>query len=920
MRNQVEDALQLVDLTSNDLIFIGNSVPFVKFLRSLFAGIDFSGYNTAFEANIENITLKKDLRITDNLFLANIFLKKCIAGGDLHFYDNKVEKSFVLENSEIKDLKIFDNKVGEYLNILNTATNDLYAERNQVQKDILLNYATSSDLIFKENHAVAVHFSNSLFTSMSISRCKEIDQVSFNLVTTANNIKFEENVFNKNVELKLCTVGKNIEFVKNEMLHFDLLDTTANDVLLTSNLVHNTLYIHDTKADDISLKDNKVSVDGPPPAEKITSNGEQPAEQRPPGIFLNQCTIESGLGLENNDTPEVLQVSETLADSLSIFSSKTKSLQISRGRYRQAGIYHCREVGVFNCNNVTVNKDFSFVNNAFQDQFDMLYCKIENDLEFNGNVFKGFHRMRKNTVLGSLVYQSYVAEDFIVKTSFNYAILSFNKFNFVNLENTQIHSQFLFDDNTVQGQLKIGMQTLTAADTAISFPEPVSISGNKMKDALFFNLIFKSHLCLRNNNFNSDLTFHNTTHDKTLDLTGCFVGGSFIFHNTKTGDMNGNLILDNTFLDKRISFNNYSPASFSFINATFNGFEIPGDWMMRNKTLLRKKTNDETKYVLREDLMRKKKHQHADLPYNLIKSHYESYGNIIDLIDEWKHLQSTVFSDNEKVKMLSGIQRGNEILNAKPYIEQCIERTFIPVYYGFFNAKIVDALEDLSAYFAQTEFEPDEKETPEIIGLLKAFYKKYLIALRWFKNHNVFHENDRNNQRIYRQLVHNNLEEQYHVLRHIYGSNGELKEEDSAYYKWMHYKNLSDMQSAPPASKPKYWMKWLFFEKIFGWGVDLFRILWSTVGLVALFAVIYWVMFHLTPGLSIKWDEIPVQGSDIGLARSFVFALQTTFSAILGDWAPIGAGAIKIPMTINAVLGSLFVTFLIGAYGRKMLR
>lgn len=116
------------------------------------------------------------------------------------------------------------------------------------------------------------------------------------------------------------------------------------------------------------------------------------------------------------------------------------------------------------------------------------------------------------------------------------------------------------------------------------------------------------------------------------------------------------------------------------------------------------------------------------------------------------------------------------------------------------------------------------------------------------------------------------------------------------------------------------WLKYILFEKIFGWGVNLPRIIGSTLGLVVLFSAIYWVMFQYNPELTIFWDGAVVQASEIGIVRTLVMGLQTTFSAVLGDWAPIGSGSIKIPMTINAVLGVLMVTFMIGAYGRKMLR
>ncbi len=87
-----------------------------------------------------------------------------------------------------------------------------------------------------------------------------------------------------------------------------------------------------------------------------------------------------------------------------------------------------------------------------------------------------------------------------------------------------------------------------------------------------------------------------------------------------------------------------------------------------------------------------------------------------------------------------------------------------------------------------------------------------------------------------------------------------------------------------------------------------------------IFAIIYHFMFHAIPDVEVFWDDERIKGTAIGFWDSAVFALQTTFSAGLGDWVPLRSGAIKIPMTINAVLGVLFVTFLIGAYGRKMLR
>jgi hypothetical protein len=420
-----------------------------------------------------------------------------------------------------------------------------------------------------------------------------------------------------------------------------------------------------------------------------------------------------------------------------------------------------------------VNKDVTFNNNIFHYDFDMLYCKIENDLEFTNNQFNGLHRLNNNTVLGSLIYKTVPVEGIQIGTTFMNTVIHHNKFNFVSLENIQADSTFHFDKNTVQGSLKIGMRDLAAADTVISFPEAVSITENKIKDARFFNLNFKSPVLLRQNNFEGDLTFRNTVNHKTVDFTGCYVGGSFVFYNARREEENGDLILDNTFIDKRISFNNYAPASFSFINATFNGFEIPREWKMRNKKLLKTSAKNKPEYILKENILQKKKYQDADLPYNLIKAHYESDGYFTDLPVIWRLLQSNVFSREEKIKILLSIEGGKEVLNVVSYIEPCVSKAFIPVYYGFFGKETIEALANLADHFAKNDFTSEDKNIAEIADLLKAFFSRFYYALKFFENRVVYwgSGNDKKDQRIYKREINKSLEEQYRVLRHIYGSN-----------------------------------------------------------------------------------------------------------------------------------------------------
>jgi hypothetical protein len=873
-----------------------------------------------------------------------------IKANNLKFNDNTIEKSFSLDKSELNEVSFQDNLIKYKFKIYDSTTRDIYLVRNEVKNDLDITFTNSCDLIFTENNVPTVTLSKSSFSEIAISTCKKIEDVYILNITSSNGIKINENVLSGNLSIDSCNVQKNIECKKNEVQYLELINTAINDILLEENDIKNKLEINDTKADDINLQGNKVAIDleNTMPGEKEIK-GNESSENDTRGIMINRCNIHGELNVMVNDAPGSIQIIDILADKLTFIKNKTKSFEIGNSRFRLVNVFDCMEIWNFNCNNVTVSKDTFFSNNIFLNNFIMLYCKIENDLEFTNNQFNGFHKLSKNTVFGSLIYKTTnLNRAGNINTSFRLAVINYNNFNFVSIENTRHYYTFYFDNNTVQGNLRIGIHDLSVTDKTIKFPKAVSITGNKIENAQFSNLHFESSLCLQHNNFDGDLSFRNTAHSKTMDFTGCYVGGSFVFYDTSSEVKNGNLILDDVFIDKRISFTNYSPANFSFINGTFNGFEIPGNWKIKNKTLVNKniynRKEDEAGsppgnktlkkklynffvknkdvFVIKETALRKEKYENADLPYNLIKSHYESDRYLKDIPLMWKRLQSIILFNEEKKEILLSIERSNEILDNEFYISEFVSKAFIPVYYSFFEKEKIEDLANLSDYFAKIEHTSNDKEVIELVDMFKAFFQRFFYALKFFEKHIVYWGtgNNKKDQRIYKKKITTSLEEQYHVLRHIYGSNGELKEEDSAYYMWMHYKNKGEMHSAPLKLKPKYWIKYILYERVFGWGVDLIRILKSTGWLVILFAAIYKVMFWINPGLRISWDNNDLYGPEIGPFKSIVLALQTTFSAVLGDWAPIGAGAIKIPMTINAVLGILFVTFLIGAYGRKMLR
>ncbi|MCK5080155.1 MAG: hypothetical protein KAR09_09430, partial [Bacteroidales bacterium] len=514
------------------------------------------------------------------------------------------------------------------------------------------------------------------------------------------------------------------------------------------------------------------------------------------------------------------------------------------------------------------------------------------------------------------------------------------------IENTFIDTFLYFDNNVVNGNLRFGKRVLAQEDKVIKFSKAVSIADNKIRNGMFYNLVFELTVCLHSNNFDGDLTSHDTVYKKAMDFTGSFVGGSFIFKKTEAENYDGDLILDNIFIDKRIAFYNSFPYTFSYKNATFNGFEIPQNWKMHKKKLINtfyrdqdaikfKKISNFTElkrwlirviyggrklYIFRENNLRKTQHEDADLPYNLIKSQYEADPYLNKLPALWKEIQFEIIPDEKKKKILTEvIEHGENIITGSNYFNECINKSFLPVYYGFYNKDVLEALSGLTEHFLEAENNSEDEEVSQIFNLLKEFCKRFHYTLWYFNNHKVLWGAGevKKDQQLFKKKLNESLEEQYRVLRQIYRNEGELTNEDWAYYKWMHYKNLAEANSASFKQKLKSWGKYLIFEKTFGWGVDLLVILRSTGWIILLFAAIYNVMFLINPELSIQWDE---QTYTPDFILSCVLALQTTFSAVLGDWAPIGSGSIKIPMTINAVMGVFFVTFMIGAYGRKMLR
>lgn len=140
------------------------------------------------------------------------------------------------------------------------------------------------------------------------------------------------------------------------------------------------------------------------------------------------------------------------------------------------------------------------------------------------------------------------------------------------------------------------------------------------------------------------------------------------------------------------------------------------------------------------------------------------------------------------------------------------------------------------------------------------------------------------------------LAEEYLSFKKWFSDAGDLYMEDAAYYNMRHYGETS-------------LIKYVFLNYLFGWGVRLWNVLFTTAAIVSVYAIVY----ILCGGMEVK--------------NAALFSVESFFfGAILSDWTAVIKGAgnplsyIAVISMSEGAVGILLVTLLVGAYMRKLLR
>lgn len=132
---------------------------------------------------------------------------------------------------------------------------------------------------------------------------------------------------------------------------------------------------------------------------------------------------------------------------------------------------------------------------------------------------------------------------------------------------------------------------------------------------------------------------------------------------------------------------------------------------------------------------------------------------------------------------------------------------------------------------------------------------------------------------------------EYAALHRWLGAERKLALEDQAFYRMR------------CLNEPNTLRRWVF-AGIFGWGVRLSNILCAVVGIMLLCAAGYILLHDMTWG------------------RAASYSVETFFKALRGSWQvpEVPLSAFNLLSAAESILGVLFITVLIGAYMRKLLR
>jgi len=900
----------------NNCHFI-NSVTISETIFKKLVGFEANNFYADFTLN--EVRIENDLHLSYSKFAGNLNIHHSkIAGyvtmhlasveGKTEFNHSKIEQNITLGNNLFNEV-VFDTITVVKDCFFSACTlRDSFSSKYSVYATlnvskcllgasfILLNDRIEEDLLYSHNYlinafnATFVEIKKDIMFSHNVFK----EKVDFMLSRLSSFYVFS-NAFFDVFQQNSCTASGNTRIENNLSYHdFIFYQSTFADQEYKNNIFFKKLDLDDFDGDDIFLESNQITT-------------------------LNIKNVVCGKFSSIDILFTNVEITELICNKQFMFDDCEikDETNISSSKFMRSVTF--KKTLLKNSLSLLHNK---IGNSVLVENISFYYDgKQTADLVVKENEIGSSVQLRNNTYYGKVeIINNNIAHKLILKhsrvnvpeenseqallSSFEKGIwIRFNNTNNIELKYLRCDSPVYCDSNLVTGRLELGGNKMETY-----FNRAISVSKNRARVFKVEECHFTEDACFFDNHIEGGLSLENSSFAIICDISGSYVGGSAKFSNTV---LNSSLIMDNTFFDKRFDFYNTYPECISFRSSTLKGFTMPSDWKMINGKLCLKSENNHPVLVDERILAGKKLNE--PMTFQMLKAVLlEDPKLLSELKKNWRKIKENYPITEETIK--DAPDELISLLYYKPIIDQMIREEFSTLFFNFYEdfelKELIPAATDLALKLQQ------ENVGSPVIESLSAFGEVFSRLVSAFGDIVI----DSKAKKKIKPLLYERLQDQYLVIKETYGESGELGDEDRAYYRWMHYKSALENNIANWYQKPQKLLKWVMFEKVFGWGVDLFRIFASTILLVVLFSGIYWVSGQIYPDLSILWDDVNTTIAELSYGNLLLLTFQTTFAAFMGDWTPAGLGLMKVVMTFNAIMGVLLVAFLIGAYGRKMLR
>ena len=178
-----------------------------------------------------------------------------------------------------------------------------------------------------------------------------------------------------------------------------------------------------------------------------------------------------------------------------------------------------------------------------------------------------------------------------------------------------------------------------------------------------------------------------------------------------------------------------------------------------------------------------------------------------------------------------------------------------------------------------------------------------------------------------KSILTNSIVDDYLGLKEAFGKSGKSEDQDWAYFQMMHHKAFAQIHRKLESKRktlfldkfqllPEY-LKLFFFEYLFGWGVRMIVIARTSTLCILIFTLLFTLVGTDT---NIQLDNKIIPPSEQNVLIMLNLSIQSFFTVLLGDYNPQSLGPLKNLVIIESVIGIFVMTFLVGAYTRKILR